>query len=650
LGCSPGGDERSGQIARADSFDNDNWLSSWRLYKILRMAKSETTRARLLLFLAQAAVLVGFPLLSYFPGFHSQFHLDDWPIVRNNRYLNITDLKPATLYRAAFQDFKNNRPLVNLTLALNYYLVGRESGTNAEVGPFGFHLLNFLVLVLTAFGIWLWLRKLPGLLGFDSRRGRWAAFAAALVWGCHPVNVQAITYVVQRYASMAGMFSVWSIYFFHLASERGRRPMIYPALSACFCLSALLSKESAATLPALLFLYKLFFFDRLAPGWLKKNWAWLLGLVIFYGLAAIFIFRPSMAEVVFNFSRQPFGARERFFSESLALLWYPFLIIFPFPQFLSLLHQFPVCRSFFQPEALFPLLAVCAAVFLAIVRARSNPVLSFAIIWYLGQLLVEALPLPIEIAHEHRLYLAQLSIIVPLVAFPILKFNHFKAALSWSMLVALFFGFFTWQRNKVFISEQSLWRDTLRKAPEFSSLPWRMYCLARVNRSECSKAIPVCRKAEMESPEDLTTINNLGACYLKTGELSKAQVEFLLADSLDPGNAAIAFNLGLVGSLCKDYAGAIEWYLKSIAGNPRNVVAHYYLALAYKESGREQDYLDELEQTLKLAPDHKDALAEMAIALAKKGRCQEVLKLAEKNYGSDHRWLQALQLCKGKMP
>ena len=628
------------------SADSRNWLSARGLGKIPRMA-GEKTRAKILIFLAQAIALIGLPLLSYLPSFHSQFHLDDWTIVRNSRYLNIKDLKPDTLYRAAFQDFKNNRPLVNLTLALNYFIAAAGPGQNARIEPLGYHIVNFLVLLITAFGIWLWLRKLLGRLEFDNKTGSWASFAAALVWACHPVNVQAITYVVQRYASLAGMFSIWSICFFHLGEDRDKRRAIFLVWSVLFCLLALLSKESAATLPALLFLYKLFFFDRLAPGWLKKNWAWILGLVIFYGLAAAFILRPSMSKVALDFSRQPFQARERIFSEPLALFWYPLIIIFPFPQFLSLLHQFPISHSFFQPETIFSFLAVCAAIFLAIAQARRHRLLSFAIIWYLGQLLVEAMPLPIEIAHEHRLYLAQLSIIVPAIACPLLKLNRFKPALSWAVLVALFFGFFTWQRNKLFISEQSLWRDTLRKAPEFSSLPWRMYCLARVNRSECLQAIPICRKAEMESPEDLTTINNLGACYLKTGETAKAQVEFLLADSLDPGNAAIAFNLGLTGSLRKDYANAAEWYLKSIARNPRNPVAHYNLALSYSALGKEQDYLAELEQALMLNPGYMGARAELALALARKGRCQEAFKLAENNSRSDRRFQQAAQLCRG---
>ena len=61
---------------------------------------------------------------------------------------------------------------------------------------------------------------------------------------------------------------------------------------------------------------------------------------------------------------------------------------------------------------------------------------SFAVLWYFGQLAIEALPLPIDLVNEHRLYLASLAIIVPLVAIAIDRAKRIRIAIGWITLIA----------------------------------------------------------------------------------------------------------------------------------------------------------------------------------------------------------------------
>ena len=151
-----------------------------------------------------------------------------------NQYVHILDLKPATLFRAAFQDFQQNRPLSNLSLALNFYF--------GQLNPFGYHVVNFIFFCLTALGIWLLLARLFVRLGFDPARSELAAWLSALLWTSHPLNTQAVTYIVQRHASFAGAFSIWSIYFFHLGLEaKKRRALFY----SCFAVFAEFAPSSA---------------------------------------------------------------------------------------------------------------------------------------------------------------------------------------------------------------------------------------------------------------------------------------------------------------------------------------------------------------------------------------------------------------------
>jgi len=585
--------------------------------------------------LALVAALLIVPMVIYLPGMHSKFHLDDWPIALKSKYIRISDLSRQSLTAAAFQDFGNNRPLPNLSLALNFYFNRKD--------PFGYHLVNLTVFIITAFGVWLLLRKLMLRLGRDEPRATLAAWAAALLWSCHPVNVQAVTYVVQRYASMAGMFTVWSIYFFHLGLERPKGRMKFLALSAGSCLAAMLCKETAATLPGLLFLYKVFFFDELKPGWLRKNRAWVLGLAVIYLLAAAVALRPSMAHVVFNFSRQPFGALERTLAEPKVLLWYPGLIIFPFPQFLSLFHAFHFSDPL--PVSLIYLALVLVVLASGVLYARKSRALSFAVFWYFGQLLVEAMPLPIELAHEHRLYLASLSLLAPAAAWPFFSTRKPWTALAAVIPVALFFSIFTTERNKVFRTDASLWRDTLSKAPDFSSMPWRLYCLIRLKDDNCLSAEPICKKA-MQLASDYTPVaNNLGDCYSKNGKWGLARQQFLQALEHDPQNPGVILNVAQTYLAEEDWQTACNWLEKTLRLKPDDPKALYQLAQARNSLGDQQAYLDGLARVLQLRPGLSQARMELVTAYAKKGECEKAEKFARKAILDDPRIQEAAASC-----
>ena len=144
--------------------------------------------------------MLGIAILIYLPSFNAPFHFDDLEAIVNNHYIRITDLSASSLFTSAFQDFKHNRPLTNLTLAVNFYF--------NQLNPFGYHLVNFCFLIFTAFGIRVALCKFLRKLGYDYALSKLASCLIALLWLAHPLNTQAITYIVQRHSSFAGAFSI----------------------------------------------------------------------------------------------------------------------------------------------------------------------------------------------------------------------------------------------------------------------------------------------------------------------------------------------------------------------------------------------------------------------------------------------------------
>lgn len=136
------------------------------------------TRQRILelkggLYAVQALLLAGIALAVYRPGMHSPFQYDDFASVVENPFIKINNLGLSALFSAGFQTRMQNRPLTNLTFALNYYFNGLD--------PFGYHLVNLTALLLTAIGVWALLHKLMRHLGYEALRAEFAAWLAALL-------------------------------------------------------------------------------------------------------------------------------------------------------------------------------------------------------------------------------------------------------------------------------------------------------------------------------------------------------------------------------------------------------------------------------------------------------------------------------------
>jgi len=590
-------------------------------------------------FLFAGAVILSLSgLIAYLPGFNAPFTFDDLTSIVQNRWIRVASLSPHSLFDAAFQDFKQNRPLTNLSFALNYYF--------SQVHAFGYHLVNFCVLLLSAFGVWLVLRKILLRMGFDRSRAELAGWLCALVWIVHPVNVQAVTYIVQRHACLAGMFSIWSLYFFHRALEREERRRTFFILASLSCLFALLCKESAVMLPALLFIYQLYFFDELKPGWPRRNWKPMAALLVFYLAALVFVLRPSMRAVAFDFSRMPFGPYQRFLVEPLVLCWYAYLVVFPVPQHLSVEHQFFASPAFFRPAyALVFWAVIFAAIALAVFRARKNRALSFLLLWYFGQLLVEALPLPIDLAAEQRLYLASLSIIVPVIAGLVLKPKNMRPFLALIVLVSLLLAGFTWQRNRLWLSSDMLWRDAVKKSPQFPRTA-NNYCAALSEKGKCDQARNACNLAHSLSRSLAEPYINLGVCYSKTGREDLAEKAFRLAAELSNNSAPALFNIGMSYTIKHDYRNAEKWFQAAIDKDPFYADSHFGLAQVYRALKQADEYRRELREAIKLRPEWSEARAQLAWELIAQGNCPEAVRLVKAAPAMDPQLTSILEQCR----
>jgi hypothetical protein len=148
-------------------------------------------------------------LLAYSNTFNASFHFDDniniveTPIIKDAGYFFAPSKAAGFSKYAAFI----RRYVGYLTFALNYNLHGLDVT--------GYHVTNLAIHIVNAFLVYLIV-----LLTFrtprmkDSRAAAGAGYIAllsALLFVSHPVQTQAVTYIIQRFASLAACFYLASL-------------------------------------------------------------------------------------------------------------------------------------------------------------------------------------------------------------------------------------------------------------------------------------------------------------------------------------------------------------------------------------------------------------------------------------------------------
>ena len=585
------------------------------------------------------ALLLVFSLVIYLPSFRAPFHFDDFRHILNNSYIRLTSLTAPAIRGAAFQDFRQNRPLSNLTFALNYYF--------NLARPFGYHLVNFILHFLSGVCLWFLLERIFFRRWRNAASARTTSLLAAALWLAHPLNTQAVTYIVQRQTVMAGCFSLLALLCYELA--RSQRRKIFFAFCVLCALAAMLSKETAYPLPVLIFLYELCFFQQGKAGWVSRNWKWLAGLALFYFLLMVFVLRgPMLGKLGEDLAADRFNRLERVLTAPRVLIQYLGLVIFPAGNRLSLEHEVEVSRSLLHPVVTLPaMLLVLALLGLAFFRVRKYPLAGFAVFWYFGQLLVESLPLPIDLMNEHRLYLAMIPVIAGIALALTMALKNSKTALVLAALSCLCYGVLSRERNRVWGSELSLWQDAVKKAPG-ESRAWGNYCVYLLELDQVERAVKSCRMALERDPQNIDAHFNFGICLSSQGRYQEAEREFFQTLSLDPQYGSAYFHLGLVKAAQGDLAAARSYFTKTMQMNIPNARVYFNLGDVYEKWDEPENALGAYSRALAMRPEWAEARARAAAILAKEGRCNEALGLLKASPVDDDSFAAVAGQCHGE--
>ena len=585
-------------------------------------------------------VIIGVALaVAYGNSFHGPFVFDDAQNIVDNDALRLDSLRLSGLLAAATSGPTAHRWLPNISFALNYYFDG-----NGDV--WGFHLVNFAIhLAATLVFFWLALTTLT-LPVFHNRypRAREVALAATLVWALHPLQTNAVTYLVQRMTSISALFFLASLLFYvrgRLRMKSGQRSFALFVLSLFCAALAVISKENAVMLPVMIVGYEFFLLsepDR-QRDWRKAVAAIGLALLVVLLLAWAYLGRDLVGGILAGYGVRDFTLGERLLTESRVFFLYLGLLALPLPSRLNFCHDISLSHHLLAPpQTALALLALAGLLVLATYLFRRDRLASFAIFWFIGNLLIESTVIPLELIFEHRLYLPSTFVVLAVIAgayrlsarrLPLLR-----------VLVAVLIVFCvvaTWQRNKVWASEKSLWEDVVAKSPElvrgYINLSHVFVVAGENARAERilvqGLAVDGQRNSETvrvgsDAARQRAKLHAaLATIYWKSGRWQGALVHAEQALRADPDNTMALITKGIYYEKMGRSRKAVSMYVAASVRGEKSVDLFNNWGMSYFSLGRIDEAINLFHRALVLDANHAESHYNLGIAYGSKGLLAE---------------------------
>jgi hypothetical protein len=182
----------------------------------------------------------------YLNSLNNSFHFDDQPNILDNPY--IRNLKDVSLFLKGIGSYVGiPRVLTMLSFAIYYHF--------QRFNVWGYHLVNLTLHVFCGILAFLVARALfslefEGEAHPDKLKINLLSFLSALIFVSHPVQVNTVTYIVQRNEGLATFFYLLSFFLFISGSfKKGRRKFLLFLGSGGSFLCSIFSKETGFTVP-----------------------------------------------------------------------------------------------------------------------------------------------------------------------------------------------------------------------------------------------------------------------------------------------------------------------------------------------------------------------------------------------------------------
>jgi tetratricopeptide (TPR) repeat protein len=532
----------------------------------------------------------------YSNTFHASWHFDDQPNILKSERLHLEKLSwekiKHTWFLVSKGKLKIYRPAACFSFALNYYF-GKDD-------VFGYHIVNLSIHFLASIFLFLFIfhtLNLPQLKAKYGPNSYSIALLATVLWAVNPMQTQAVTYIVQRMASMAGMFYVMSMYFYLKGrTSQNRLPMITHYLF-CFVTATLAfaSKENAAVLPISIFFLDLFLIQGLERKNIKKNVCVFLALILIPLALNLFLRGPSafsLERLTTSYLHREYTMLERVLTQPRVILLYLTLLFYPMPGRLSISHDISISYGLFEP--LTTILAILFIVFLlgvTIFQSKRWPLPSYCILFFFLNHLIESSVFPLELVFEHRNYIPSMLLFVPVAILIIRGITFFSYKKKMQAVFCLFI----------------ILRPYHNLGMYYGTLGDREKEIANY-----LQAINLTRGSYGETRH--VSHYNLALAYNALDREDEAIGHLEKTIEMDPGFSDAYANLAAILIKRRKYDKAFDHLIKALTTNDKNPAAHHNLGLVLLKKRRLDEAVSEFKKALPTKKESVPTLLGLGIA------------------------------------
>lgn len=494
--------------------------------------------------------------LVYSNAFKADWQFDDYPNIVNNSGIrpigNWNDWILNSLYANPINKDRLIRPVAYLTFAVNWYF-GKGS-------LFGYHLVNVIIHISSACVLFLSICLLLNSPNSSYQKSPYRipiALLAAVLWAIHPIQVQAVTYIVQRMTCLSGLFYIVGIYFYLLLKNTTNK---INQFILCFgvilsYILALGTKEHTITLPTCIFVIEFIFYRDLRDNRTKKIALSLL--LLFFLVSAILlltVLRDPLLDILSQYDGRDFTLQQRLLTQPRILVMYLRQLFLPIDCYFSVVHDVPLSMSFVQPiTTILAIVFILGLIVYGFRQISVRPFVALGILFFFVGHAVESTFIPLEMVFEHRNYLPSIFLFLPVaIGMNRLINNPPKNSKAIAMIssVALIIliasdGIATYNRNQVWSTEIDLWSDALKKAP-LNPRPYQTIASIYKNRKAYRKALDLyettLKLPHISNISQSKSLNNIGNIYRETGHWDLALRFYRESLSADQSNHLARLN------------------------------------------------------------------------------------------------------------
>ncbi len=560
---------------------------------------------------AGAALIVVAVLAAFHNSFSGAFVFDDLAgIVDNATIRQLWPLDRVFAPPSEAGTTVGGRPIVNLSLALNYAI----GGTSVT----GYHMVNLAIHLAAALALFGLVRRTLGLAIFQDRFSRssiWLAAMTATLWAVHPLQTESVTYVIQRAESLVGLFYLFTLYaFMRFVVENAKG---WGAVAVACCVLGMATKEVMATAPLLVLLYDRTFFAGSFRVALVQRWRWHLALAATWVMLGVLVLGAGnrggtaglgAGDSSWSYACLQVSAVVRY----IALALWPQTLVFDYGTHLG------EGAGVFAVQAI-ALLALLVATIYAIVR---RPMLGFVGAWFFGILAPSSsvIPIAVQPMAEHRMYLPLAAVVVGGV-FAVHQWLG-RRGLAIGAVCVIGLGVLTMRRNEVYRTPLGFWSDIMTKRPNnprgLCNYADFVAAEGRIDEAIAAyeKAVRLERPAADHGDRSLLPgiLINLGNAQLNSGHDAEAAAQYVEALRYEPNSSLAHYNLASIQMDRDQLDEAAAHFEASLRIEPNYPSAHTNLSSVRSRQGRYDEALAEAQIALRLAPSAKTH-ANVGIAL-----------------------------------